>query len=272
VLIANIFKKSPTFLEFQDPLMGSEMKRSKFNKMMVAKLEKVFISRSTKTIFVTKAAAKAALDRNPDLKGKISAIYPGAVKFPSEPIHSHHFSGDKIEFLHLGTLYDARNLDNFFKALDNLREQGVENAQKIIVKNLGDCYLGNIRDYIERVDFEILEPRSRIEAIKRASEAQALLLVQHSDSRSSETIPYKTYDYLNIGRPIFALINNPELNEMLTSKSHYVASDISTDSIQTTLVRFLADLDSLQKIHLGRDVGFHIEEQFDQIFRLYNAS
>ena len=51
--------------------------------------------------------------------------------------------------------------------------------------------------------------------------AKVLLLIQNAEDFSAETIPSKTYEYLNTGRPILGLVHkNPELQKMLEAQGH----------------------------------------------------
>jgi hypothetical protein len=63
----------------------------------------------------------------------------------------------------------------------------------------------------------------RKQALEFAGSLDGLLLIQHNDSRSDETVPFKIYDYLNSMRPIFALIRNPELEHLLEQDGCFVA-------------------------------------------------
>jgi hypothetical protein len=265
-LLANFVSKVPLYLEFQDPLMGSEMKRSDSNAKMISKLERLFICRSVRTVFVTNKAAQSSVARHPQLEQQITSIYPGAWKFLESSINTNVNERQDIDILHLGTLYGARNLDNFFLALDNLREAGTRNANRVRVKNLGDIYLENKIIYLDRSDFELLPAQQRSEALRRALDSDALLLIQHSDSRSNETIPYKTFDYLNLKKPIIGIINNPELKVLLNADSNYLANASSVESIQETLKRFLSEFDLKRERSATFVNDLDINKQFARIF------
>ena len=68
-----------------------------------------------------------------------------------------------------------------------------------------------------------------------------LLLVQHTDNRSKLTIPYKTWDYLNLQKPILALLNNNELKTLLDELGHYTCNVNDVDSIVDAILRFVHD-------------------------------
>ncbi len=265
-LLTRLISKKRIYLEFQDPLMGSEMLRSDLNKKLISKLERIFISCSSRTVFVTKKAARGALERHEKYAAKIISIYPGAWDYIDNHKQTTEKANENIEFLHLGTLYGARNLDNFFLALDNLRSVGCKNADRVQVKNLGDIYLENKAEYLSRLDFELLPPQIRSQSLLRAAEANILLLVQHADTRSHETIPYKTYDYLNLRKPIFGIIDNPELASLIGSGPHILANATSVESIQQNLMRLLNHYNSSAKSETQIQNILQIDKQFAKIF------
>ena len=163
-----------------------------------------------------------------------------------------------FELLHLGTLYGARNLDFLFKAIDELDNLSV----KFKVVNVGAVYCENLPYYLSRDDFEYISTMTRKDALIRASKSSCLLLVQHADSRSEETIPYKTYDYLNIGIPILGLLNNDELTRLLTERGHMVASSLSIKSIK----RSLSSLAKQAEINKGNR-SLNIKKQFMDVLK-----
>jgi hypothetical protein len=265
-LFTRCLTRTQLYLEFQDPLLGSEMVRSTFNSSGILKMEKLFISNSVQTVFVTKKAALSAKKRHPGLGSKITSVYPGAWKPQLDVEAKVAQRNEIIEVIHMGTLYGARNLDNFFHALDELKDIGYKNVERVRVTNLGALYLGNSDDYLLRPDFRVLEPSNRQNALKRALSADALLLIQHADSRSHETIPYKTYDYFNLNKPIFAVINNQELAEMLDPNYDFVSDSTSVESIQSALVELLERQAHGFGIAKSRRKKYDIEHQFSKIF------
>ena len=92
------------------------------------------------------------------------------------------------------------------------------------------------------------------------------MLVQHADTRSNETIPYKTFDYLNLKRPIFGVTNNPELEALLNSSLHFLADANSVESIEQILMRFLNYYDLGEKSEIPTENIFQIDKQFAKIF------
>ena len=80
---------------------------------------------------------------------------------------------------------------------------------------------GEIRNEILQKSYvRILPPVGREEALQFAADCDVTLLIQNSDERSKVTIPYKTYDYLNLGTRLLALLNSEELTDLLVNCGH----------------------------------------------------
>ena len=249
------------FLEFQDPFIGSEMSLSPKVMNSLLALEKVLIRSSTKTVFVTKAAALSASARLPDLKEKIFAIYPGSwCSSRSKLPKSKSLPG--IDLVHLGTLYGSRNLDCFLEALAELKKEKSGRFKSVSVKNIGAVYLPQLESYFRDQNFTQTDVRPRAEALQEAAEADCLLLVQHSDSRSEETIPYKFYDYLNLGLPVFGIVKSKELKELLIGAGGYACEQGDAESAKREIIRMLRDFE------IGAEAGLSLKIDIVEQFRL----
>jgi hypothetical protein len=207
------------YSELQDPLIGSEMQLSRQSRKVLEKFERALAKNAKRLVLVTQTAAKAAIDRNREFANHIECIYPGAYDFnigkrEVKPI-SEGLGGNPIVFAHLGHLYGSRNLDLVFRVVDQLVAEGEISAGQLKIWNLGPAYVQNHSDYLGREDYRQFPLSGREDGLKLAALADFLLLVQHSDSRSQETIPYKTYDYLNLGMPVIGIVDNPELRSLL---------------------------------------------------------
>lgn len=253
------------FCEFQDPLLGATMNRSGMTRRISARIEAWLARRSTRAVYVTQEAARLARERNPEHARQIIGVYPGSWQFLPPVGPGERGRGEVFEFLHLGTLYGSRNLDLFFDALDALHEEGFELARSVRVVNLGAVYCETAPRYLARPDFQSLDALDRVDALRRARQASYLMLVQHTDERSRETIPYKTYDYLNLGLPVFGLLNNDELSTLIKSRRGHTAQADDPDSIKAALRNCLNAL--AETVVESPDVGgsLNISRQFLQI-------
>lgn len=257
--------KLKLFVELQDPFIGSEMVLTPRALGVMIKLERALVRRSTKVVYVTKTAASRSVERHTGAADtrSICAIYPGAWDFSIDAMKTGNDNG-KITFMHSGTLYSNRNLDLFFRALDELRGDGNEAAKRVHVINQGNLAVSNENDYRMREDFTELALADRYASLKTAADADFLLLVQHSDTRSEETIPYKTYDYLNIGVPVFGLTNNPELDRLLEANDGLSVNNRSLTDIKEVLSSALESYQMGNRRIKPRE-GLFIATQFSRI-------
>ena len=238
--LAGVFIKKFTgkylICELQDPLTGKDIGRTANSAKMLGKVEEIIMNNADKVVFVTKNAAEFARSKYKDFRAQIVAIYPGSKYFTSSKKSKPSKSLQKLRLIHLGTLYSTRNLYTLIEAIDELIEEGELQKNEIDILNLGEIY-GEIKEHhLSRsyVTQESIKPRE--EAVKIASDYDVSLLIQHADSRSEGTIPYKTYDYINIGNPILALTNSKELSELLNSNGHIVADVNNVQDIKNTLL------------------------------------
>ena len=256
------FTRIKLITEFQDPLLGAMMQRSSATRLIASKLESWLLRRAIRAVYVTKSAAEQVRERNPLLKDKVEAIYPGAWNYKIPKKQSSE-NNETIELLHLGTLYGSRNLDFLFQAIDALLLEGVLKPNKIKIVNVGSVYLENVKDYRERSDFKEIESMNRVNALRRASNTDGLILVQHSDERSKETIPYKTYDYFNLNIPIIGILNNKELEDLIVENSGLTSRQGDVESIKDALKSFLQTIDN-NKVPYN---SFEFSEQIEKLMR-----
>ncbi len=233
-LLAGKIALKPVVSELQDPLVGESIGRNSRSVKFQMLLEKLMIILCEKVVFVTKVAAEQAEARHGKSRN-ILAIYPGSKKFNTFDINI----SDKTVFLHLGTLYTTRNMDTFLRALDELIVEQKIDKNSIEVINLGDIYLDNKKDYLKRSYFKNLPLVPREEAVNFAANADVNILIQHADNRSNTTIPYKTYDYLNVNKPILGLLNSFELENLLKENGHYTSSVKDVSDIKGTILKIL---------------------------------
>ena len=253
------------FCEFQDPLLGATMTRSSMTRRISARVEAWLARCSNRAVYVTQEAARLARERNPEQVQQIIGVYPGAWQFVPPVAPGERRKAEVFEFLHLGTLYGSRNLDLFFDALDALHEEGFELARAVRVVNLGAVYCETAPRYLARPDFQSLDALDRVDALRRARQASCLMLAQHADERSRETIPYKTYDYLNLGLPVFGLLNNDELQALIESCGGHAAQADDMEAIKRTLRACLSDLAAGRTTQYETARGLDITRQFLQV-------
>lgn len=266
-LVASRLSGRTLVCEAQDPLLGSKMRMSERAKRVLLFIERSVAKSARRLVFVTKAAAIASQSRHPNLSSKIASVYPGSFDFGIRTIPTKSpYKNDKIVMAHLGHLYGSRNLDLLFLAIDQMIDAGEIPSGLIKIRNIGPAYVPNHDEYLARTDYQELPLGNRQDGLREASKADYLLLVQHSDSRSEETIPYKTYDYLNLGAPIFGVINNPELAEILRGRG-FVGSAKDIDSTKQAIGEMVKFHNSLTDQPLPIASPFSFQAQVESLFR-----
>ena len=225
-IILTFFSKNKFFSELQDPLYGKDIGRSSRSAKYLKLFEKILLKRCHKLVFVTKLAAEESKKRNNLFKHKIHGIYSGSIKQNLNNIYTKNKYNvkNKTVLTHLGTLYSSRNLKNLIKAIKNLSNRNLISLSKIKILNLGDIYGQELKEDCKNFYVEWIKSTNRKQALQKCYESDFLLLIQHTDDRSKLTFPYKIYEYLNLGLPIFALLNNHELKEMLSRRGHICAN------------------------------------------------
>jgi hypothetical protein len=262
-VLGSVGSRTKPTVEFQDPFIGNQMSMSPLAKKMMLALERFIVHKSKKVVFVTRQASKDAKLRHPGFADKITSIYPGARAFdlPKDPSGPGLARRSRIEIIHMGSLYGSRNLEKLFQSIELIYSRNPLMKGHISVINVGTVSPELLPSYLERRDFECLAPLPRLEALKRAEQADILLLVQHTDDRSVETIPYKTYDYLNLRKPIFGLVNSLELKNLVETAGGVSADNSSARDAADKLEKLVKDLMGSNKILTPLPPRIELEQQ-----------
>lgn len=228
---------SPVVIELQDPLSGGDIGRNKQARGWLYRVEKLIVASADKTVYVTKAAAAFAASQFQS--SKVFCVYPGAKDFAIIPGPRKVNTNGKLRMIHLGSLYATRNFRSIIAAIDSLIESGRLTASGVELINLGHVAKEISDEILLKPYVKILPPVAREEALRIAADCDVTLLIQNSDERSKVTIPYKTYDYLNLGNGLLALLNSDELTELLARCGHIAAPLSDVDAIARSLALLL---------------------------------
>jgi hypothetical protein len=156
----------------------------------------------------------------------------------------------------LGTLYGSRNFGNINLAIERAFASKSLSPGDILFQNIG-ADGSNVLGIYNQNYFENRPAVTRIEGLEIASKSDYLVLVQHTDDRSLDTIPYKTYDYLNLGKPIFGLVKNPELKKIIENHGGIVADPLDVDEIKEALMQALEKVRLEPATLIGSKINFH---------------
>ena len=247
IVIGKLYGKR-VIAEFEDPLSGEGIGRNKLSAFGLRFFEKIIIRWATTVIYCTQNAMKFSREQYPRYQNKINFIYPGArlpLQLRSVVSDSQKFElVRRINISYLGSLYQTRNLDNLLEALRMLLEERTNPNVEI---NVYGEMNADIRERILQFPYQdyikLHGHVSRELALQKASQADVLLLIQHTDMRSKTTIPFKLYDYLHTRNLILGLIfRNNEIEDLLVSHGHMVCQADDINGIKDILVHLKANL------------------------------
>ena len=184
-------------------------------------------------------------------------VEDGAVVEPVDP-----FEGGEFEVVEAAPGAFVADKFGLVEAVDGLGERIVVAVADAADRGL-DPGLGQALEADPA--FQSLDALDRVDALRRARQASCLMLVQHADERSRETIPYKTYDYLNLGLPVFGLLNNDELQALIESCGGHAAQADNVEAIKCTLRACLSDLVAERTAQNETACRLDITRQFLQV-------
>jgi hypothetical protein len=238
-LISRMFKVK-TIIEFQDPIVGDGIGHNSRSAKLFRTLEKLLVKSRSKIVFVTKTAAEECQSRHPRAQN-ISFVYSSSGKILNHQKLKYTKSIIElpIKIFYFGEMYSTRNYNSLFLAMNILMSKGVDLSFE--ADHYGSHNLDIIDPLPETLKFDVKPRISRENGMKIAMSYDLLLIVQHTDNRSKLTIPYKTWDYLNLQKPILALLNNDELKMLLDGLGHYTCNVNDVDSIVGAILRFAKD-------------------------------
>jgi len=203
----------PWVADFRDPVASSVGAENRFSIASQHRWEQRVAACATRTVFTTPGAMHSYATRYPQvaLDRRLSVIPNGydEVTFADLPAVTPRRPGQPLLLVHSGILYpDGRSPLPFFTAIANLMAAGrlAEGDIRIVLRASGSEVM--FEKELHRLGLgriiTLAAPVSNHEALCEQTEADALLLFQ--GSRFDHQIPAKIYEYLRIGRPIFALV------------------------------------------------------------------
>lgn len=203
----------PWVADFRDPVPNSVAGKDRSTADSQLHWERRIASRASSLVFTTQAARRSFAARYPDVEAKGHLLdipngyeesdFLGLQAGVADP------TARPLKFVHSGVLYQrGRSPVPFFRALANLRDTGQLTAADISVILRASGGEAGFQAEIERFrlgEMVTLEPAMPYQqALAEQASADALLLFQGDEF--DEQIPAKAYEYLRIGRPIYALV------------------------------------------------------------------
>jgi len=151
--------------------------------------------------------------------------------------------------LHSGTLYPVeRDPRTFFSAISTLKEEGILGADSlsIVLRATGnDDYIGALISRYEVADIVTVEKGvSYRKALQEMIEVDGLLIFQAANCNCQ--VPAKLYEYMRVGKPIFALADSQgDTAKLLQSEGIDTVVDLDNEkAIENGLRRFVRMLET----------------------------
>lgn len=203
----------PWIADFRDPVTSSVATHDKLTVATQMRWERRVLFKARYSVFTTPGALRSYAERYPEIDraGRLRMIPNGYDEddFRDLPPYRSIEGGHPLHLVHAGILYPSgRSPIPFFEALASLRDSGFlgPRAIRVTLRASGsDALYGAELQRLGLGAMVTLAPTLPYrEALAEQSQADALLLFQ--GDQYDNQIPAKLYEYLRIGRPIFALV------------------------------------------------------------------
>jgi len=202
----------PWVADFRDPVASSVDAGNRFAVASQRRWEQRVLAHAARTVFTTPGAMRGYAERYPQVSrdNRLIVIPNGydEADFSAMPTVS---GGRTAPFVlvHSGLLYpDGRDPSAFFAVLGKLKRSGKAGPEMFRVVLRASGSEAQYQQQIDRCDIAdivtLASPVSSREALLEQAAADGLLLFQ--GSRFDRQIPAKVYEYLRVGKPIFALV------------------------------------------------------------------
>lgn len=239
----------PWIADFRDPLAGSPA-NSQYGPQTHAAyewLERRFVRSADVFLANTDEAERVVRERHPQYAGKVHLLWNGFD--PSqrlEPLPLPH----RLQrvFSHVGELYEGRTAAPLINAIAQLVASGRLAPESFQIQLVGPAapsclpsqslmQEGRAKGWLRVIPEQI--PRPEAQLIAQTSDG--LMIIQ---PQSAIQVPGKLFDYLQIGRPILAIVPQRSSVERLLSKSgvpyRIVYSNASSDAFADALLDYFA--------------------------------
>ncbi|TAM61119.1 MAG: hypothetical protein EPN49_07700 [Rhodanobacter sp.] len=245
----------PWIADFRDPVASSVSAENAFSMASQHRWEPKILHSATRATFTTPGALRAYAERYPETyrDGRMSVIPNGydETAFIDPPQAPPPTTGRPLVLLHSGLLYpEGRNPVPFFTAVARLKASGSVTADNLRVVLRASGSEAVYAPEIQRLGLDgmvvLAPPISNREALMEQATADALLLFQ--GRQYDQQIPAKLYEYLRVGRPIFALVGEHG-DTAAVLRNAGGAELVQLDDIAAIQTKLLAFIKAL---HLGQ--------------------
>ncbi len=168
-------------------------------------LEKKVMFTADKIIVTTDQTKRLFLEKY-KIEDKIEVV-PNSYDFLGFPDGRQEEKENKFVITHAGNFYGPRSPEPFFRALKMLKNE-MDIDGKIKVKLIGQIEKGKslIKKYQLENIVQLIDTVPRKEILHHLISADALLLIDAPSEKESVFLPSKLMEYINIGKPILAIV------------------------------------------------------------------
>jgi glycosyltransferase involved in cell wall biosynthesis len=202
--------------DFRDPIVGSPFRAG--SRRFDAFLEPRIFQHADALIANTDALERTWLERYPQHRQKISLLWNGFD--PEEAIAAAPLpSRDHRVLTHTGDIYGQRHPGQLVAAITRLTGRGVLNPAQLRIQLVGRFHPEWLPEQAAQMQALVAAGRidcsgeavPRARAIEALAESDYLLLLDVSGPQAGLQVPSKTFEYLQIGRPVltFTTRNSP---------------------------------------------------------------
>jgi glycosyltransferase involved in cell wall biosynthesis len=240
----------PWIADFRDVMTEQGYPRAKDQWASWRRLEARTIAQCTRAVFTTPGAAQLYADRYPQQSREHFAVIENGydenlfASIDQEPCAPTPDNGRrKLVLLHSGAIYPSeRDPTHFFRALRELREEGIVDSDSLGIVLRATGHDDYIRSLIERervADIvQLAPPVPYREALLEMMSAHGLLLLQAQNC--NRQIPAKLYEYLRSGRPVVGLVSGDTADALHAAGIDTVAPLDDRQAIKQLLGRFVS--------------------------------
>lgn len=254
----------PWIADFRDPVASSVAANNKLTMATQVRWERRVLSRAAFSTFTARGAMHLYAERYPEaaVAGRLKVIPNGFEEddFAQLPPYSPYEGNRPLHLVHAGILYPSgRSPVPFLTALAKLRDSGHLDARGIRVTLRASGSEALYGAEIERLGLQAVVTLAPVlpyhEALEEQAQADALLLLQ--GDQYDNQIPAKLYEYMRLGRPIFALVGarGDAAATLRECGGAMVAPIDDVPSIEAQLKEFISALDAGRIVGTPREVA-----------------
>ena len=206
----------PWIVDFRDSMTEDNYPRNRLTRRTYRWIERQAVERAAKLIFTARSTIEMYRNRYPQLRSENCLLISNGYDehdFENLPsiLADRRSQDQRVRLVHMGLLYpEERDPKPFFQALARLKREGrlskLDLCIELRASGFDELYSPMLRD-LEIDDLVHLLPALPYrQALRDAAEATGLLLFQAANC--DHQIPAKAYEYLRLGKPIFALTSS----------------------------------------------------------------